>query len=1180
MKKKLRETFIKSASLLVMLAIAITGLYLPFGKAQAATNNSEVNSLGQLYQRSAPNYDLNLASNLQNLRQATGAQTAALNNLKAAVNAPNMTARWNEFGGSPDVIYDFASQSFAGTPEEAGRAFINQNAALFGVSDLNNLRVFSQNAALGGNLIRFQQTFNGIPVKDGGIGLVLNANNQVVMASGPFFRDVNVNTQPTLSAEQAKQAADADLNGFHVNLPDYITNLLATGIDNLTQQAAAVNNIEPQLGIYPTADGYRLVWKVAKFSTNPFGLYMISVDANTGEVVARKDFVNFQQTPGTETADIYPKYPSITDELKNRGIISVCNGIPCGQERVTLRSFDASNRTTGLNGTLTGTHALVNNALATKQPFLQAALGTWHFRNNNPTNFEARTDEINQLAEPAEHQDEINAFFFTTYLLEYVDYLHIGGDRATFGGQGSFPDNYPNKTNPLPATVHIPNIFIALDAAAGKLPSPTDPDLANKVLGLDNAFALNLTSIIEGVTATKSPIVVNPTSYGHGNFFNDLALEGTVPYHEGMHAITSPIAGLEGDPEGSALNEGQADMWAFTITDNASLGDYVVNAFKYRQRFRDLGRNPDSVAYIRSARSTLKYGDIGTLLDRTTLQPTFEEHYDGEIYMSTMWDIREMFNRIYPNNTTYKRPQPKDGRPEKKITKGTEIFERDFLGSMYVLGTTSPDTMVKARDAMIVADQMLYPSDSTNPDAPGKHRAMIEQIFAAHELGVNAVEVTGGKATISTQVTPFTGDQAAPSVPSNIKVIPASTRTNKVSWNSVSGATSYEVLKRKTANANRREANGKREFNDGDASTTGFRHVAFVDGNQISYEDKGAVHEVFAAEGLNNLFDSEYVVRAVSVNSTGQVGFSALSGAARPTVARQDLTTQVDTAISNISFTNGVMAFDNKLTNVRGAFSVDQTIYSPLQFQIMSISNPTVTVKNADGGANTFLYNQTLALGQTSNAKRLEFNDPLAQIFSFDAKVFGNQFAGSTIGTGSQNGDGTSNPPAPVSYSFFNETRTGALVAGEPTATSGTSLTWGDPAFKGITWDDIQVTTKSDALYLDATLSSLAAVDLDFELRTTGGVVLASSAGATASEHVSSSVQPNTAYILRVKGFANGPADFSIAVKQFLPSGSMNANDGTAGTGSPTGGTTGIISKMVRFTVNPLTNSVTFRILN
>ena len=496
----------------------------------------------------------------------------------------------------------------------------------------------------------------------------MNANNQVIMASGPFFRNININTEPTLSAEQARQTAAADLNRFNVALPSAVTNLLQTGLNILNQQAAVVDTIQPQLGIYPTADGYKLVWKVAKFSTNPFGLYMVSVDAHTGEIIARKDFVNHQAAPGSETADIYPKYPTITQELKDQGIISDCNGTPCGQERVTLRAFDAQNRVTGLNGTLTGTHALVNNALPTKQPFAQAALGTWHFRSNNPTGFEGRTNEIDHFSEPAEHQDEINAFFFVTYLLEYVDYLHIGGDNGSFGS-GAFPDDYPNKTVPLPATVHIPNIYIALDAAAGNLPTPTDPAFADKVLGLDNAFALNLTSLIESVTGTKSPVVVNPTSYGHGYFFNDLALEGTVPYHEGMHAITSPIAGLEGDPEGGALNEGQADMWAFTITDNPSLGDYVVNAHKYRQRFRDLGRNPDSVAYIRSANSTLKYGDIGTLLDRTTGAPTFEEHYDGEIYMSTMWDIRTMLNRMYPQDTTYKRPQAKDGLPTKRSKK-------------------------------------------------------------------------------------------------------------------------------------------------------------------------------------------------------------------------------------------------------------------------------------------------------------------------------------------------------------------------------------------------------------------------------------------------------------------------------------------------------------------------------
>jgi Zn-dependent metalloprotease len=1178
--KETKQIFVKLTFALVVWAFILGALILPYNTTSAAGEQALIDPHAQMYRRPAPNFDLNETRNLANLRQVTTAQLDALNNLKASTNASNVTVRWNEFGGSPDAIYDFASQPFAGTPEEAGRAFLNQNAALFGISDLNNVRVFSEKEALGGHLIRFQQTFNGIPVANGGIGIVMNANKQVIMASGPFFRDVAVNTAPTLSPEQAKQAAAADLQQFHVALPDAVMNLLQTGLSNLTAQAAPIENLEPQLGVYPMADGYRLVYKVAKFSTNPFGLYMISVDAHTGEIVARRDFVNYQAQGALPfTADIYPKYPTITDELKNKGIISVCNGIPCGQERVTLRKFDAQNVTTGLNGTLTGTNTVVNNALATKQPFAQAALGTWHFRNNDPTKFEARTNEIDQFAEPAEHQDEINAFFFTTYLLEYVDNLHIGSDNGTFGSQGSFPDNYPNKTTPLPATVHIPNVLVALTPAS--IPQPTDPEFAQKILGLDNAFALNLTSIIEGVTATKSPVVVNPTSYGHGYFFNDLALEGTVPYHEGMHAITSPIAGLEGT-EGGALNEGQADMWAFTITDNPSLGDYVVNAFKYRQRFRDLNRNPDSVAYIRSANSTLKYSDIATLVDRTTGQPDFEEHYDGEIYMSTMWDIRTMLNRMYPQ-TTFKRPRASDGKAEKVITKGTHIFERDFLGSMYILGTTAPDTLVKSRDAMIVADQMLYPTDSTDADSPGKHRAMIEQLFAAKELGVNAVEVTGGKATISTQVTPFAGEQAAPATPADVQVAPASARTNRISWNGVSGALAYEVLKRKTAFANRREPNGKREYADGDASTTGFRHVAYVNANELSYEDKGKVQEVFAPAGLNNLFDSEYVVRAIGVNSTGQLGFSAFSGSSLPSTAKQELTAQIDSAISNISFANGMTTFDNKLTNARGAFSTDKTIYSPLEFQIVSISNPTVTVKNADANGNTFIYNQTLALGSTSNAKRFEFNNPMTQLFTFDAKIFGNAFAGSTTGTGTQTGDGTSNPPAPVTYSIYNETKTGTLVGGEPTATGGESATWGKPEFKGITWDDVEITTKSDALVLEASLSSLTAVDLDFEILTLDGKSLGTSAGATATEFISTAVQPNTRYLMRVKGFANGPSSFQIVTNQLLPNNSPNANAGTrtAGSGATSGTTapTATVSKLVRFTVNPLTKSVTAQIL-
>lgn len=1154
-------------------AAAALVIWQTFGGVSVAAGIDD--PIASLYLRPAPNFDLNETVATVANRVATPAQINALANLRSSTGAERLTMRWNKFGGSPDVIYDFASQPLPGTPLEAAQAFIRENSALFGITETNSFKLFSETQALGGHLFRFQQTFRDIPVINGGIGIVMNGNNQVVMISGPFFSDVNVNIQPTISADQAKAAADADLRRFRVDLPAYITNLLQPGLDLLSQQATGINNLEPQLGIFPTADGYRLVWKVGRFSTNPFGLYFFAVDAHSGEIVQRRDFVNFQTAPGQETADIFPKYPTITPELKDQGIISTCQTpigpAPCGQERVTLRAFDPQNRVTGVNGTLTGTHTVVNNALATKQPFLQAGLGTWHFRKDDPAAFEGRTNEQDQFAEPAEHQDEINAFFFVTYLLEYVDYLHIGGDNTPIGG-GAFPDNYPNKATPLPATVHIPNIYIALDAASGKLPSPTDPDLAQKVLGLDNAFALNLTSIIEAVTATKSPVVVNPTSYGHGFLFNDLALEGTVPYHEGMHAITSPIAGLEGT-EGSALNEGQADMWAFTITDNASLGDYVVNAFKLRQRYRELGRDPDSIAYIRSARSTLKYSDIGT---RATGE--FEEHYDGEIYMSTLWDIREMLNRLYPEAATFKRPRPKDGKPLKAITRGTNIFERDFLGSMYILGTTAPDTMVKARDAFIVADQLLYSSDPSDPAAPGKHRALIEQIFAAKELGINAQEVSGGKATISTQVSEFAGNQAAPAIPQNVRVASASPKSLRISWDPIPGAIAYEVLKRKVTNAGRREPNGKREFLDGDSSTTGFRHVAFVDGNLSSYEDRGKIQEIFAPAGLADLFDSEYVVRSIGVNSSGQLGWSNLSGTSRPLKTRQDLTNQVDAAISNISFNNGVMAFDNRLTNARGSFSADKTIDSPLEFQIVSISKPSVSVRNADANGNTFIYNQTLSLGQTSSPKRLEFNDPLAQMFSFDARIYGNAFAGSTVGNGSQPGDGTSQPPAPVTYSIFTETRTGTLLGGEPTLSSDASLTWGNPTFKGISWDDVQVTTKSDAIAIEGILSSATSIDLDFELRTTDGRVLMRSAGATANEFVSASVQPNTTYIFRVLGYLNGPTTYQIVSNQLLPEGSPNGNGGTrtGASGGATNVTTAIVSGLFRFTVNPLTRQITF----
>jgi hypothetical protein len=1209
--------------IVVVMLVAVMSLTMPAvphtaaaGATAAAAHASHASS--GLYARPAPPFDLNSSLKVADARKATADQLAAVEALKSGANASRLNVRWNEFSGSPDVLMDFASAPSSGSAEEAGRAFLSANAAAFGISDVDNLKLVSDREMLGGHLLRFQQTFNGIDVLNGGVGLVLNKDNQVIMASGPHFRDVNVNTAPTLSAEQAKQKVDADLARFHVALPASAQDLLRPGLEAISKQLAAVQNLQPQLGIYPTAGGYRLVWKVAKFSTNPFGLYLHMIDAHTGELVARKDFVNFFQNPATGQpflGDIYPRYPEITPELKDQGIISTDeSGKPLGQVRATLRKFDASNMATGVNGTLTGKHALVNNILATKQPFLQAAKGTWFFERDNPTNFEARTDERNHFgpaAEPAEHQDDINAFFFVTYLLEYIDYLHVAGDRVNNRvGEGSFPDAYPNHDVPLPASVHAPNIYVGLSPIYKEAVQKNPAEAPAVVLGLDNAVAVNVTGLIRSLTGVQSPANVNPTIYGHGYLLNDLALEGTVPYHEGMHAITSPIAGLEGDAEAGALNEGQADMWAFTITNSPSLGEYVVNAHGYRNRFRSRGIDPDRIAYIRSALSTLRYSEIGTYYETTDvlgnpIEPryAFEEHRDGEIYMSAMWDVRQMLNRLYPEAATFKRPKFEDGTPGRPVTRGTEIFERIFLGSMYVLGTTAPDTMVKARDALIVADQSLYPTDPTDPSAPGQHRALIEQIFAARELGINAKEVTGDTATISTQVSHFAAGQAAPAVPQNVSVAPASARSNRVTWSPVSGAVAYEVLKRKPEFAGRREPNGKRAFIDGDAATTGWQHVAYVGASASFYEDKGVVEEVFAPAGLSNLFSHEYAVRAVGVNANRQIGLSDISGAAQPRLASQDVTAQVDTTLSNVTFTNGVFAFDNKLTNARGANSTDKTIFAPVEFRITSISDSSVTVKNADRAAPvpTFVYNQNLPVG-ASATKRFEFNDPLARMFTFDAQVIGQAYAGSTGGTGSQPGDGSSDtPPTSFTYSIRKDEYSGIIAAGDPTGlTHGSGLvedttqlpTDADPAFNGVTYVDIPVTTTSDVLILDAELTSLTAVDYDLELLTGDGRTRLDRSADTenfAHERIRYFAQPNTSYIIRIVGFANAASDYKVVVKQYLPQGSPNANspdvtvnaDGSETSAASAGvPVTGLVRKLFRFTVNPLTRSVSVKFLN
>jgi len=149
----------------------------------------------------------------------------------------------------------------------------------------------------------------------------------------------------------------------------------------------------------------------------------------------------------------------------------------------------------------------------------------------------------------------------------------------------------------------------------------------------------------------------NAISFGDGKKFNDLSKEETICYHEYSHAALHQIVSLSYSGESGAINEGQADYFACSLSNDPKIGEYVV---------AKMGKE-----YLRILTATLHYPeDIAG-----------EVHADGRIWGSVLWDLR--------------------------ITLGASVADKIIHNSFYSLKSGSP----KFRDgfnALITADNSLF----------------------------------------------------------------------------------------------------------------------------------------------------------------------------------------------------------------------------------------------------------------------------------------------------------------------------------------------------------------------------------------------------------------------------------------------------------------------------------------
>jgi subtilisin family serine protease len=173
------------------------------------------------------------------------------------------------------------------------------------------------------------------------------------------------------------------------------------------------------------------------------------------------------------------------------------------------------------------------------------------------------------------------------------------------------------------------------------------------------------------------------------------------------------------------------------------------------------------------------------------------------------------------------------------------------------------------------------------------------------------------------------------------------------------------------------------------AGSNAFTRVGDVDAGQTSYAVTGRGNGVYSYR-VAGLFPVQYGLL--------QGSYSAAQTIQVDRRIESNVSSMIQTAVSNVSLAGGVFEFDQTLKNTSSG-----AIQPPLRFSITAIQSTsgTVRVSNADNGgsgvespavfdySNTLGGDRSLTANETSGALHLKFTNPASELFQFTAVVKG-----------------------------------------------------------------------------------------------------------------------------------------------------------------------------------------------
>lgn len=175
-------------------------------------------------------------------------------------------ARYSEISGRPRIVYgDLGTAPEASEIADRARIFLSEEAAVFGV-DVADLEVARTLETPGGKRAYFAQKFQGLPVFYGEVAVHFDNRDRVAAVTNTYVPVAPQATTAEVAAERAFEVAVAAVGA--------------------APAAVLADLLQPsELGIWPTADGGRLAWRVVVPAREPAGAWEVIVDARSGSVL-------------------------------------------------------------------------------------------------------------------------------------------------------------------------------------------------------------------------------------------------------------------------------------------------------------------------------------------------------------------------------------------------------------------------------------------------------------------------------------------------------------------------------------------------------------------------------------------------------------------------------------------------------------------------------------------------------------------------------------------------------------------------------------------------------------------------------------------------------------------------------------------------------------------------------